>query len=546
MLTHYQGWIRRAALAVLAGWLNGGLAQSPAERQPVYPVFGILGVDPAAQGKVSLPGAALKQLSQYQMIYTSDGPALREVRDGRKAAGAKTPVIVYMGGFTTNPGGATEIEKGFRQAVAMIDVATLAEGIDERAAQVRVEAPKGSELAIKASTADLSDPDNKAKYCFWIRVDGELMKVLAVDAKSGGLKVQRGFESKAAAHAKGAVVLTPVYLGNRNQLDAYRHSNSWPGGPDYLRYALDPASEAAQQYKANLIADLMKAGYDGAWLDTFQPVPYNLCDALGRKVNYFWDFKGQRRYELESYMSSLQVFLRGVRQKVKAAAGKEPVLAANSVSGSYALGSKQLFAAPDRPDLLDGGYCFEDSFISPKNAGGKKGKKLQASFSPAKPEHWLRNVENEADAARSGLRALCMMGPAGYVAAYINPALENYPELLQFSWCSFLLTVTKERTTWFGLPLLVTQKGGQGGFLPLSEMFYAKLGDPLDGNEPAKLKQGSGPCYVRKFQGGLVAVNPATSAGKVEVPAGYVDWETKQAVRQLDLPPGTGRLLVKP
>jgi hypothetical protein len=538
------------ALLPAAPCFNNVQAQSL--RQPSYPVFGILQTDPQLRGSASVLAGpdAFAPLCQYRMIYTSENPALAAVRDGRKQAGCKPPVLVYMGGFTTNPGGATQIENGYRQAVAMIDATSLATALDSQATQVRVRIPADGEFPIKASTADVSEPGDKSKYCFWIRVDDELMKVTEADAKTGVLKVQRGFESKAAPHAVEAIVFTPVYLGNRQQLDAIRHSNSWPDGPDYLRYALDPFSEASQKFKADLIIALMKTGYDGAWLDTFQPVPYNLCDALGRKVQYYWDFHGQRRYDFDSYATALQAFLRGVRHKVKDALGKEPVLAANSISGSYAEGGKRLFAAPDRPDLLDGGYCFEDSYIAPKGSSGKKGKKggLQASFSPHRDDRWLRNVTNEADAARSELQALCMMGPAGYVAAYINPALGNYDQLMRFSWCSFLLTVTKERSTWFGLPLLITRRDGKTGFLPLPEMCFAPIGDPVDSNQIENLKLPNASCYLRKFVHGLVLVNPSGTGdpAAVDVPLGYVDWESKQPVSRISLPPGDARLLLKP
>lgn len=524
------------------------IAAESSTRKPAYPVFGILQTDPQQKGSdTAFQGKdAFAALCQYQMIYTSDGAALRKVREGRKTAGCNPPVIVYMGGFTTNPGGATEIEKGHRKAVSMIDVAALASAMDATSTLVKVNIAKGGEFAFAASTADLTDENDKSKYCFWIRVDDELMKVLEADAKASTLRVQRGFESPASLHRQGATIFTPVYLGNRQQLNAFRHSNSWPGGPDYLRYALDPATSAAQEYKAQIIAQLMKDGYDGAWLDTFQPVPYNLCDALGRKVTYYWDFHTQQRYEFNSYLNALQIFLRGVHQKVKATTGKDPIIAANSVSGSYALGSKKLFGTTAQPDLLNGGYCFEDSYISPEGLGGK-GSKLKASFKPVKQEHWLRNLENQSDAARSGLQALCMMGPAGYVAAHINPSLENYEQLLRFSWCSFLLTVTKERTTCFGLPLLITKRDGHAGFLPLSEIHYAPIGDPLDANDISKLKQANNPCYVRKFVSGLVVVNPSVAGNPalVGIPNGYVDWESKQPVNQLKLSPGDAKLLLK-
>ena len=193
---------------------------------------------------------------------------------------------------------------------------------------------------------------------------------------------------------------------------------------------------------------------------------------------------------------------------------------------------------------------FEDSYITPKGSSGKKGRKggLQASFSPHRDDRWLRNVTNEADAARSGLRALCMIGPAGYVAAYINPALPNYDQLMRFSWCSFLLTVTKERSTWFGLPLLIARRDGETGFLPLPEICFVPIGDPVDSNEIGKLKLPNETCYLREFASGLVLVNPSSTSNPavVDIPAGYVDWESKQPVSKVRLSAGDARLLLKP
>jgi hypothetical protein len=267
-----------------------------------------------------------------------------------------------------------------------------------------------------------------------------------------------------------------------------------------------------------------------------------LCDALGRKVAYFWNAQRHCRYDFDSYLAGLQQFLAGVRQNVRQKLGKEPILAANSISGSYAKGGKKLLEPKDDITLLDGGYCFEDSFIGPRAAGGKRSRR-QFAFAPVKPGLWLRNVENEADAARDGLRALCMIGPAGYVAAYINPSLRNYEQLLRFSWCSFLLTVTRQRSTQFGLPLLITQRDGKTELLPPSEMFYAPLGDPLDANEIAKLKLPNSPCYERRFTGGLVLVKGSQPA-TVDLPSGYVDWQTKQPINHIRLPPGDARLLL--
>ena len=169
-------------------------------RQPAYPLFGILERDPElAETAGDSAGIDFSLIGSTRLIY-SGGSGLSAVRDARKSLGGGPAVIVYMGGFTTNHGGATAIEKSYRRATAMIDVTTLAAALDQNSTEVHVAVPADHELPILASTADLSDPDNFKKFCFWIRIDDELMQVNAVDTVTGILQVKRGFESKPASH----------------------------------------------------------------------------------------------------------------------------------------------------------------------------------------------------------------------------------------------------------------------------------------------------------------------------------------------------------
>lgn len=517
------------------------------DEQTSYPVFGILQVDPDLSTRaLRLQGeAAFEPVRQRTLIYSSDSAALRQVRDAKAREQFSAPVIVYMGGFTTNSGGATIVERSHRTGVGMIDLASLVRPVDAETTRIFVQNPRDREFPFVAGTAKVSDPDDTHQYAFWIRIDDEMMRVVDTNSESACLIVERGLESEAKPHAVGATVLTPVYLGKRGDEESVRHSNSWPGGPDYLRYAMDPASPAAQQFKANLIIAAMKTGYDGAWLDTFQTLPYNLCDPLGRRVTYYWDFRHGRRYDEASWVSAVQEMIRGMRRMVKAATGREPFLAANSVSGSYDRGGKQLFTAGDRPGLLDS-YCFEDSYVRPR-ARRTAGRRLAASFEPIPVQRWRRSASFQRDAASDGLKALCMMGPAGYVAAYINPQLPNYERLVRFSWCSFLLTVDERRTTAFGLPLLITGRENGPGFLPLPQLFYLPIGDPTGSNDLSSMKVTGTDCYLRRFSGGIVVVNPEAAAEPQRVPlqADYVDPASNQFVNQVLLEGGDAVLLLQ-
>ncbi len=545
--------LRHSALAALLLALPFAAASTP-EPQPAYALSAIVQQEPGGARGIRVNGTNASPtlddasyrtaIGAARLLYSSEGPALRAVLTARNRLGLKTPVIVYLGGFTTNGDDVLALERDYRSGIAMTRVATLAVDLAANATELGLKDPLEGELAIKASTAAASDIKDSSKFCFWLRLDEELLQVTAVDAASGRVAVVRGFAGTTpAAHRAGTPTLSPVYLGSRNDLGAARHSNSWPGGPDYLRYALDPRQPAAAKFKGGLVARVMQEGYDGAWLDTFQPAPYNLCDALGRKVKYFWDSTSGQAYDFDSYLDAIKTYLRGIRATVRAATGREPVLYANSATASYAKGLKVLFNHGDTRDLLDG-YCFEDSYLKVQ-AQREKGRStaVRAAFGPVTGEKWLTNVVNHADAARSGLSGICMVGPAGYLAAYFNPSQPNYAQLLRFAYGSHLLTVTAARATSLGLTLLITPSGAAAW----PPMLYAPLGDPTQPNDIAALKLRDSACYARSFAHGWVAVNPSAGGQPVTVtaPAGCVDAITRQPVSSVTLAPADAVVLLR-
>jgi len=568
-----------AALSVLQPFSPSALSASASPRTRTdYSIAGI--VQPARSAAIaddakSADADLAASIGSAQLLYTGDGSALRAVRDARNRLKLPTPVIVYMGGITTNPNtDIADLEKNYRSAIAMTPVAKLSGDIDATATRItlmRVD-PAGDVIAVKASTADVSEKGSSTKFCFWLRIDDELMRVTAVDLarqrpivsseatgstnreskieNSLSITVERGFSNTTpAAHKAHARALSPVYLGSNTDLHAARHSNSWPGGPDELRYALDPRQPAAQKFKGNLITGFMREGYDGAWLDTFQPRPYNFCDAIGRKVTFFWDFKTAAPYTPATYLEAIKEYIRGVRAFTRAAVGHEPVLFANSASGSYTNGTKELFNHGDMRDLMDG-YCFEDSYLRVDATRDKKSHgATQAAFHPITGDKWLVNVTNHADAASSGLRAYCMAGTAGYLAQFINRAQPNYAQLLRYAYASFLLTVTKERTTMFGWPMHVSENKNSLGIVPWPRVFFIGIGDPIQPNKIADLKLSGSPCYQRRFENGLVIVNPSREGAPpaaVTIPEGYIDAMTgKPAPTQLTLAAADAAILIR-
>jgi hypothetical protein len=536
--------------------LLGAGAALAAHRPPAYPVSAIVVDDFRAQPVAGRPLAEI--LEPTRMAYYDNTPTLRLIRDARPAG--SPPVVVYMGGFTTNGADILWLEQEHRRGIAMVRVANLAHDLDATARELTLGEPRDGELAVVASTADGVDLQDRSRYCYWLRLDDELMKVTAVDAATGRVTVARGFDRSApAAHRAGTAALGPVYLGNRDR-PSVRFSASWPGASGRIRYAVEPGHPEAQAYKARCVIEVMRAGYDGAWWDTFRAEPINLCDALGRnlKAGTLWNSATGRPHDFASSLQSLETYTRSVRAIVHRATGREPVLYANSVASTYNLGAKGLINGPATHGLLDG-YCLEDSFLAPETPSGRPSPRAGEAdpVVPAPPpityvattgRTWLRHVGILADAARDLLHVIGMSGAAGYLAGRLNSDLPDHARLIRYSYASFLLTVTAERSTSFGLPLIVQHETGRPATAtPWPELLYAPIGDPAGPNDLAGLKLAGSPCYARHFTGGYVVVHPGEPGepAEVEVPAGLVDAESGRPVASVKLAPGDAVILVR-
>jgi hypothetical protein len=543
---------------LLPSWLLLALLAAPAvmasPRTPLYPVSAIAQDDLRAQPVAGRPLSEV--LASARMAYYDDTPTLRLVRDARPAGAP--PVLVYMGGFTTNGADILWLEKEYRRGIAMVRVARLAHDLDATAREFTLAEPREGELAVVASTADGVDLDDPSRYCFWLRLDDELMKVTAVDSATGRVTVERGFDRSApAAHRAGTAALGPVYLGNRDR-PSVRFSASWPGASGRIRYAVEPSRPEAQAYKARCVIEVMRLGYDGAWWDTFRAEPINLCDALGRnlKSGNLWNPATGRPHDFASSLESLKTYTRNIRAIVRRETGRDPILYANSVASTYSLGAKGMINGPAEHSLLDG-YCLEDAFLTPQTTSPDGRELRRSGASPQPPpviyhpntgKLWLRNVGILADAARSGLHVMGMSGAAGYLAGRLNSDQPEYARLLRYSYASFLLTVTAERSTSLGLPLAVQHGTGRPvTATPWPELLYAPLGDPTWPNDLAQLKLADSPCYARPFAGGYVVVNPGEpgETAEVKVPAGLVDAENGRSVGSVKLAPGDAIILVR-
>ena len=220
---------------------------------PIYPLFGIVEAHPSLNlnDLENIDPVELKQLCAYMGIY-SGNKFFDKIIKSIKLQCPALEVLDYTTGFSTGKGEAKFIELNYRDAIAISKVTVLQHNINTFQTNFRVEIPIDGVLPILKSTSDVTDENDVSKYCFWIQIDNEKMKVTDVNDDNGEITVLRGFFSEKKSHKAGANVLTPVYLGNRekDKTSQARSSQGYPNSSGRnIRYRIDPGSSMGQNLK---------------------------------------------------------------------------------------------------------------------------------------------------------------------------------------------------------------------------------------------------------------------------------------------------------
>lgn len=530
---------------------------------PAYPLVGLAVKDP----RENPPGVEMTatHAEQFRMIFGGDTSSY--VRNILPLANPViTPVIPYMGGYTTNmaPDGNDAQSNAYAMGIAMVKVGTLKDAITSAGdssftVNVSIEYgnpinPMGKIPIIPKAAVTTLQWGNSAKYDSWLRIGDELMQIQTVNynysttPNTATVTVQRGHFGTTAApsYPVGARVFTPVYLGDgtednprfaqaypRNKLDDTNPLNDDDQG--IVRYAINPANAQARAFRAHVIRDyfINAYGYDGAWWDTFNQQFYNMCDAVGNQVRPFeiWNFAVGRPYTKEEFVGELKEFTTAVRSNL---ADKAPVtLYANTLASSYNLtGEDGTEILPNIPDdvtnLLDGA-CFEDSFLKPDPDDNTTYVQIvdrpDDGEASTNDDPWTDNLKKMIDAADNNRSVICMAGPAGDAAKYFHDAPSgetDYGKKLRFCYASYLMAVdeawggsTQDNPLSFGLPVLMHMEGDDAHVVPLHGMFSKLIGKPkfVQRNILAERRQGTTSVYKREFYNGFVAVYPWISTG---------------------------------
>lgn len=526
-------------LCLLAGQLDAG-----APAQPVYPLYAIASGNPDPSPD-DLEVIA-RSFSLIQGDFSRDEmQAIHRINPGFRN------VSYINSSYTQTAAQVPEVEGNFRNALIMFPVARLSRAIGAKDSVFQLEkTPEHDhdEIALKGSTrkgntsSDGSGLRSTQSYVTWILIGDEFMRIEAFDNTTGTIRVARAFDGTAAAgHQQGALVFCPAYLGSQNLTGA------WPGGPgEHLRYGFDPGKPASGLWIAGLAKGKMEEGYDGVWLDIMSASSFNLCDALGRKVRA-WNFNTSGYYTPDEYREGQELKVSVIQKTIRDETGQYPFIVANNMTGNnFEAGEgglrKLLESTKIKPRPIDG-YCIEGfagGFFAKVDEGIVGGLEFHTG------KTWEDNVRMLMKCAQQHLAAYPMSGKAGSKTLLIEPLGDERVAFEDFAYASYLLAVEADFETPFGIPAFY-QDGGRR-FAYLDPRYTWPIGAPAETVAPEDLEkyQVDGHLsYLRKFENGIVLVNPTEEMDKpMRLRGVYLDPRTGEQVRSIRMAPHSGKILL--
>jgi hypothetical protein len=320
----------------------------------------------------------------------------------------------------------------------------------------------------------------------WIRVGEELMQIVEPPSVADGvvrLRVRRGiWRTDARRHGAGSRVFSPVYVGSASQ-DA--HLSGTPSRNDRqvpLRYALKIWTNAAQRWLIGRIHSTFGStwqGHNAIWLDTTSCVQYSNADAYGNQV-FGWDDRSDAKITPERW---------GAAQRAKVAAIR------------HAFPRKKVLAN----NLINRNPCTE---------------KLLERVDAGAFEHWMKWGSGQTLDWTDSMRQL------------FDVQRHDWPAMLWVRWdYGFSGSAAQYRRFAYGSYLLGrrpsarrTMFGGPWDLSKPEDLFFWNWGDP---RSPATsvddVRLAGTSLFVRRYQRGIVVVNPGATSITVPLGGTYYD-----------------------
>ena len=344
--------------------------------------------------------------------------------------------------------------------------------------------------------------DKLLYYITFLKIGDEYLRI--IDTNATGVQVNRGFQNTlATAYKKGTPVLAPVYgrapqAGTERSYD-YRHD-----ARSNLRW---------KSFLRSLLYDYNKHG-GGIWIDIL----------IGNLSQYaftgetlpaerIWDIEKNQAYDPVDRAKHAEAGIRYVQDMFYQIYDTYPVIWGNNMMFPITADNdrlRMLLQTNEKPRPIDG-FAMENTFAQ-YGYGGHSGKE----FMYETYDDWQQNVRSimYMGELKVSARPLIMDGGIDNKKFSQLPK-ERRHELFMYGYASYLMGVKVEEDgsvfSQFGLcPFVYNEDGNHS--IEVDPCFTWDIGKPAEtyaSEDYLKYKIVDGKVFVRKFEKGIVLVNPS-------------------------------------
>lgn len=553
------------------------LATSPAafaaSPEPEYTLYAI------ASGKNSAVGDSdLRSLAtQFDFVY---GRFEKAQMDRMRAINPDFRILEYINTFSIGGPKGQSIAEARKIDLEYYLVGFLAKDVGPSDTQIRLKPffddypPRLRPSTIEGDVSSMKPQTPAvANYVTWLRIGNELMRIEAFDEATATATVTRGFDgSRAVAHKADEAVCHPTY-----------NANGVPGDPKgefinkggFLYYIPDPSSTLRWDLVRDMTLDNAARGYDGVWIDCLGSISFNAVDVFARNVNSkrthkrsdeathegwgeashyrrVWNFREGRPYDYNDHRECNEAGLTRAYAEIEKALGRMPMICANNIGPGYfpRMGDRKRYMMKTevKPRPLDA-YCME-GFVA-RITSDQFNRFLRDKSDRAGPsledlEGWQTQVAILMDAYQEGLCAAPMMTQAGWKTQLFEAYDDDFREAYElYAYTSFLLSVEKDAPARLGRPAFAGM--GADRHVKVYPHYYWPIGAPAETKkELDDYRVPDHISYMRKFENGLIVVNPTPKGDNgIAIEPPLLDPKTGKKVRSVDMPPNSGRILLK-
>ncbi len=412
--------------------------------------------------------------------------------------------LAYHGNWRVSGKDLQYVENGHLDEILYYRAGILENEISAKEKLISIEDLFGSVIPSSAhvDSSKSYHENSEFKFITFLKIGKEYMRIQKVEGQK--IEVERAWSnSKANNHKKGTPILIPVY-GRAPDPDSKRGYEYRQDERSMLRW---------ERFLSDIKKDYNKHG-GGIWIDILiGNLAHYAVSGETLPVNRIWDLERNQRYDPIDRAKNAERGIRFIQEAFFKEYGKYPVIWGNNMMFPTNLQNdrlRMLLKTDEKPRPIDG-FAMENCFAQ-YGYGGHSGKK----FMYTSYNDWQLSLQSimYTGELKVSARPLIMDGGIDN-KKFASLPKERRHELFLYSYASYLLGVKVEEDgsiyTKLGLCPFVFQEDGNH-YAELDPCFLWDIGLPREtykSQEYLKYKMEGRKVFVRKFENGIVLVNPS-------------------------------------